>query len=92
MNQCAFSNTVRTLCPATIHNKKDLAENEDLCVKPLIFHRPRTTSTYGSAESIATPPPDSDFDDEQIRALLASPLYLQEREKQVRTDHKFITL
>ena len=26
------------------------------------------------------PPPDSDLDDEQIRALLASPLYLQERE------------
>ena len=25
-------------------------------------------------------PPESDLDDEQIRALLASPLYLQERE------------
>ena len=37
-------------------------------------------STCYSEESIATPPPDSDFDDGQIRALLASPLYLQERE------------
>ena len=27
-----------------------------------------------------TPPPDSDLDDEQILALLASPLYTQERE------------
>ena len=27
-----------------------------------------------------TPPLDSDLDDEQIRALLASPLYLQDRE------------
>ena len=35
-------------------------------------------STLDSAESIATPP-ESDFDDEQLRALLASPLYLQER-------------
>ena len=35
-------------------------------------------STYDSAESIATPP-EVDFDDEQLRALLASPLHLQER-------------
>ena len=59
---------------------KDLAEDDDLCVKPLFFHRPSMTSTYDSAESIATRPPDSVLDDEQIRALLASPLYLQERE------------
>ena len=32
-------------------------------------------------ESIATPsPPESDLDDEQIRALRASPQHLQERE------------
>ena len=37
-------------------------------------------STCDSEESIATPPPDSDLDDDEIRALLASPLYLQERE------------
>ena len=29
---------------------------------------------------MATPPPESDLDDERIRALLASTLYLQERE------------
>ena len=82
--------------PATIHNKlvsaflgdvpqtsgyeaKHLAENRDLCVKPLFFHRPSITSTYDSAESIATRPPESDLD-EQIRALVVSPLCLQERE------------
>ena len=64
----------------TGHEPKDLAENDDLCVKPLFFHRPSITSTYDSAESIATLPPESDLDDWQIRALLASPLYLQERE------------
>ena len=74
------------------YEPKDLADNDDLCVKPLSFHRPSITSTYDSTESIATHPPESDLDDEQIPVLLASPLYLQEREKQVRTDHKFITL
>ena len=43
-------------------------------------HRPSFTSTYDSAESIATPPLESDLNDEQIRALLASPLFLQKRE------------
>ena len=38
------------------------------------------TPTCDSAESIATLPPESDLDDEQIREMLASPLHLQERE------------
>ena len=42
--------------PTPIYEPKDLAENDDLCVKPLFFHRPSITSTYDSAESIATPP------------------------------------
>ena len=46
----------------------------------MFFHRPSITSTYDSAESIATLPPESDLDDEQIRALLVSPLSLQGRE------------
>ena len=58
-----------------------LAEHEDLRVKPLFFHRPSMASTYDSAESIVTPPPDSDLDDEQIRALLASPLFPQGRKE-----------
>ena len=59
---------------------KQLTEQEDLCVKPLSFHPSITASTYDSAESIVTPAPESDFDDEQLRALLASPLHPQERE------------
>ena len=47
---------------------------------PLSFHQSITASTNDSAENIATPLPESDVDDEQLRALVASPLYLQERE------------
>ena len=43
-------------------------------VTPMFFHRPSVTSTYDAAESIATSPPQSDLDDEQIRDMLASPL------------------
>ena len=71
----------------TGYEPKDLAENDDLCVKPVFFHRPSISWTYDSAENIATPPPDSDLDDEQIRALLASRLYLK-GEKQVRTERE----
>ena len=46
----------------------------------MFFHRPSMTSTYDSAESVATLPPEPGLDDEQIRNMLASPLYLQERE------------
>ena len=53
-------------------------EHEDLRVTPSAFHQSITASSYDSEESIATHP-ESDFDDEQLRALLASPLYLQER-------------
>ena len=65
---------------STVYEPKDLAEIDDLCVKQLFFYRPSFTSTHESARSIATPPPESDLDDEQIRALLASHQYLQERE------------
>ena len=65
----------------TGYEPKDVAkEDNPVQVKPLSLHRPSMTSTYDSAECIATPPPESDVDDEQIRTLLASPLYLQERE------------
>ena len=57
---------------------QDLAEHEDLRVKPLFFHQPSIASTYDSAESIVTPPPDWDLDDEEREASA--------------DDHKFITL
>ena len=49
--------------------------NTRICVLPPTEH------SVDSAESIVTPPLDADWDDEQLRALLASPLYLQEREE-----------
>ena len=57
-----------------------LTEHEDLRVKPLFFHQSIIASTYETVEGIATPHPESDLDDEQLRTLLASPLYVQERE------------
>ena len=47
-------------------------------VKTLSYNQSFLSSTQDSAESIATPQ-EADFDDEQLRALLA-PLYIQERE------------
>ena len=47
---------------------------------PLPYNQSLLSSTYDSAESIATPLLESDLDDEQIRALLALPRYLPERE------------
>ena len=59
----------------TGYEPKDLAEEDNpVQVEPLFFHRSSKTSTYDSAESIATPPPESDLDDEQMRTMLASPL------------------
>ena len=55
-----------------------ITELEELRVKLLSFHQSIILSTYDSAESIATPP-KSDLDDEHLRTLLASPLYLHER-------------
>ena len=60
---------------------EQLTEHKDLRVKPLSLHQPITASTYDSAESFATPPAESDLDDEQLRTLLVSPPYLQEREE-----------
>ena len=65
----------------TGYEPKDLAEEYNpVQVKPKFLHRPGMTSTNDSAERIATPSPESDLDDEQIGTLLASPLYLQDRE------------
>ena len=53
-------------------------ETEDR-VKTLSYNQSFLSSAQDSAESIATPQ-EADFDDEQLRTLLASQLYLQERE------------
>ena len=65
----------------TGYEPKDLIEVNDTEVTPTLFHRPSMTSTYDSAQSVATPPLEADLDDEQIKAMLASPLYRQERER-----------
>ena len=54
--------------PLTGYEPIDLAEEDNpVQVRPLFFHRPSMTPTCDSAESIATPPLESDLDGEQIR-------------------------
>ena len=78
--ECLFRPLGETHSP-TGYEPTDLAEEDtSMLVKPTIFHRPSMTSTSDSAESLATHPPESDLDDEEIRNMLASPLYLQEGE------------
>ena len=48
----------------------------EIGVKSLSHNQSQMYSAYDSAESIA----DSDLEDEQLRKMLASPLYIQERE------------
>ena len=62
------------------YESKDLIEVNDTEVTTILFHRQSMTSTCDSAESIATLPLEADLDDEQVKAMLASPLYQQERE------------
>ena len=64
----------------TGYEPNDLIEMNNTEVTPIFFHRPSVTSTYDSVESTATPPPESDLDDEQMRDMLALPLLLQKRE------------
>ena len=58
----------------------DQDDIEEIGVKPLSYIQPLIHSAYDSAESIATPP-DSHLEDEQLRKMLPSPLYSQEREE-----------
>ena len=70
------------------YEPKDLIEVNDTEVSPMFFHRPSMTSTCDSAESIATPPLESDLDDQQVRDMLASPLYLREREREASAESR----
>ena len=70
----------KTHSPTSYDSKETTEESNSILVKSMFFHRLSMTSTRDSPESIATLPPESDWDDEQIRNLLASPLYLQKRE------------
>ena len=55
---------------------EDMGELGKIGVKSLSYNQSLIHSAYDSAESIA----DSNLEDEQLRKLLASPLYIQERE------------
>ena len=59
----------------------DQDDIEEIGVKPLSYSQSLVHSAYDSTESIATP---SDFEDEQLRKMLASPLKIREREENER--------
>ena len=58
----------------------DLVEKDDLCQAVVLPQTEYNLDLRLCAESIAPSPPESHLDGEQVRALLASLLYLQERE------------
>ena len=67
--------------PITAYEPNDLIEVNNSEVTPIFFQR-RTSraSTYNSGEDTVANPTDSEVDDAQIVRILASPLYVQERE------------
>ena len=80
---CSFHTEISTaIRGATLWLNKStsrlLPNNMD--TSPMFLHGLSMTSTYDSAESIATRPPESDLNDKRILDMLASQLYLQERE------------
>ena len=66
----------RTLFNLSNQDIDDQDDIEEIGVKPLSYSQSLIHSAYDSAESIATPP-DSDLEDEQLRKMLASPLYTE---------------
>ena len=78
-----------TICEKNV--SFDLTEEDtSTLVKPMFFHRASVASACDSAESIATLPPEPDLNDEQLRDMLLHHCTYR-RERQVRTDHEFIT-
>ena len=61
----------------------DQDDIEEIGVKQLFYSQSLIHAACDSAESIATPP-DSDFEDEQLRKMMASP---EENEGQARAYH-----
>ena len=79
-----FSWRTQTTNSATMlswsNSSQDLIEVTKKEVKPMFFHRPSMTSSCVQLRALRLLPPESDLHDDQIRNMLTSPLYLQERE------------
>ena len=58
----------------------DQDDIEEIGAIPLSYSQSLIHLAYDSAQSITTPP-GSDLEDEQLRKMLASPLYVHEREE-----------
>ena len=69
----------------------DQDDIEEIGVKQLSHSQSLVHSAYDSAEGIATPP-DSDLEDEQLRKMPASPLYIYGNERKMKDKPELITL
>ena len=72
--------------PETIRRKNHLHVDVNLKMQRLLltfFQDSNVMSVYDHGDNDAEPP-GAEIDDEHIRNVLASPLYVQEREKQMR--------
>ena len=65
---------------------EDMDESGKIGVKSMSYNQSQIHSDYDSAESIA----DSDLEDGQLRKMLASPLYIREREENSDSSRKLI--
>ena len=63
---------------------EDMDEFGKIGVKSLSYNQSLIHSEYDSAENIA----DSDLEDEQLRKMLVSPLYIQKRERDFDSSRK----
>ena len=63
---------------------KDMDDFGKNIVESLSYNQSLIHSAYDSAESIA----DSDLEDEQLRKMLASPLYIQKRDRDFHYSRK----
>ena len=79
--ECVFRPLAETH-PPTGYEPKDLSEEDNsILVKPMFFHRPSKTSTFDSAESIATRLLDRVGMMSEYGICWLHRLYLQERER-----------
>ena len=78
----------RCKCQSVVNVSHGRSNGGTIGVKQLSYSQSLLHSVYDSAESIATPP-DSDLEDEQLRKVLASPLYFREREENERQTQAY---
>ena len=76
--------------PLTGYEPNETDNSDDIEVSASFFQGSSITSIYDLGDN-GTESPYVEIDDEHIRNALASPLYIEERERQMRVRGKLIT-